>query len=69
MAKSLVDFIEALDTDANLKEQYLNDPTGTAEAYGLSADDVATIKNKDWDSVNKQFQDLSKSSKNIDHNS
>lgn len=27
MAKSLVDFIEALDTDANLKEQYLNDPT------------------------------------------
>ncbi|XOV80390.1 MAG: hypothetical protein ACFHVJ_05410 [Aestuariibacter sp.] len=68
MAKTLVDFIEELDTNASLREEYLKDPVGTAKRNGLSDEDINTIKNKDWETVSKQFEDLSKSSKNIDHN-
>lgn len=67
MAKSIVDFIEELDRNAELKEEYMKDPTGTAERYGLSEEDVKTIKNKDWDKVKKAFDDLSKSSRVVGH--
>lgn len=68
MATSLVNFIEELDTNADLKEEYLKDPVGTAKRAGLSDEDVAIIKNKDWDAVSRQFEDMSKSSKSIDYN-
>jgi hypothetical protein len=68
MAQSLVDFLEELDSNAELKAAYQKDPVGTAKKNGLSDEDVDIIKNKDWDAVNKQFQDLSKSTKNVDYN-
>jgi len=50
----LVKFLIAMDKDASLKQQYLKDPKGTAESFGLSSEDiqicanndVATIKNR-----------------------
>lgn len=56
MAKSLADFLEELDTNAELKEAYLKDPVATATTYGLADEDVSLIKNKDWDAVKKQFE-------------
>ncbi|MFT6343505.1 MAG: hypothetical protein ACJAWQ_000555 [Paraglaciecola sp.] len=58
MAKSLVDFLEELDSNAELKESYLKDPVATAKNYGLTDEEVAIIKNKDWDTVRKQFENL-----------
>ena len=58
MAKSLVDFLEELDSNAELKESYLKDPVATAKKYGLADDEVAIIKNKDWDTVRKSFENL-----------
>lgn len=63
MAKSLADFLEELDTNASLKADYMKDAVGTAKAYGLSDEDVATIKNKDWDAVEKQFKALGRDTK------
>ena len=58
MAKSLADFLEELDSNAELKDAYLKSPVATAEKYGLADDDVALIKNKDWDAVQRQFENL-----------
>ncbi len=58
MARSLVDFLEELDRNAELKESYLKDPVATAKNYGLTDEEVAIIKNKDWDTVRKQFENL-----------
>ncbi|MGK0305440.1 MAG: hypothetical protein ACI8UG_001188 [Gammaproteobacteria bacterium] len=58
MARSLVDFLEELDSSAELKESYLKDPVATAKNYGLTDEDVAIIKNEDWDAVRKQFENL-----------
>jgi hypothetical protein len=67
MAKSLVDFLEELDSNAELKESYLKDPVATAKNYGLTDEEVAIIKNKDWDAVKKQFENLDKGPKVISH--
>lgn len=56
MAKSLADFLQELDSNAELKEAYLKDAVVTAQAYGLNEADVTLIKNKDWDAVTKQFE-------------
>jgi len=56
MATSLADFLEELDSNAELKEAYLKDPVATATAYGLADEDVNVIKNKDWDTVRQRFQ-------------
>jgi hypothetical protein len=63
MAKSLSDFLEQLDSNAELKESYLKDPIATATAYGLTDEDVNVIKNKDWDTVIKRFESSGKGSK------
>ena len=50
----LVKFLIAMDKDEKLKQQYVSDPKGTAEAFGLSDEDVqicakndvAAIKNR-----------------------
>lgn len=60
MTKSLVDFLEELDSNADLKEAYLKDPVATATSYGLADADVKIIKNKDWDTVKSKFEDLNK---------
>jgi hypothetical protein len=67
MARSLVDFLEELDSNAELKESYLKDPVATAKNYGLTDEEVAIIKNKDWDAVKKQFENLDKGPKVISH--
>lgn len=67
MAKSLVDFLEELDSNAELKESYLKDTVVTAKNYGLTDEEVAIIKNKDWDAIKKQFENLDKSPKVISH--
>jgi 1,2-phenylacetyl-CoA epoxidase catalytic subunit len=56
MTKSLADFLEELDSNAELKEAYLKAPVATAKSYGLEEADVTLIKNKDWDAVTKQFE-------------
>jgi len=56
MAKSLVDFLEDLDSNAKLKESYTKDAVATAQSYGLSDQDVKLIKEQDWDTVKKQFE-------------
>lgn len=58
MAKSLADFLEELDSNAELKEAYSKSPVATAEKYGLALDDVELIKNKDWEAVQKKFENL-----------
>ncbi|WP_339721019.1 hypothetical protein [uncultured Paraglaciecola sp.] len=63
MAKSLADFLEELDSNAELKEAYLKDPVATAKTYGLTDEDVNVIKNKDWDTVKKLFESSGKGSK------
>ena len=63
MAKSLTDFLEELDSNAELKESYLKNPVATAMTHGLADDDVNVIKNKDWDTVKKRFESLEKGSK------
>ena len=63
MAKSLADFLEELDSNAELKGSYLKDPVATATTYGLTDGDVNVIKNKDWDTVKKQFENLGKGPK------
>lgn len=63
MAKSLTDFLEELDSNAELKESYLKDPIATATTYGLTDEDVNVIKNKDWDNVIKRFESSGKGSK------
>ncbi len=55
MAKSLADFLHELDSNAELKENYLKDPVGVAQNYGLSEDDVQLIKDQDWDTMRKRF--------------
>ncbi|MFT6776434.1 MAG: hypothetical protein ACJAV1_000345 [Paraglaciecola sp.] len=63
MAKSLSDFLEQLDSNAELKESYLKDPIATATTYGLTDEDVNVIKNKDWDTIIKRFESSGKRSK------
>lgn len=63
MAKSLVDFLEELDSNAKLKEAYLKDPVATATTYGLADEDVKIIENKDWDTVRKLFESSGKTVK------
>tara|TARA_R110000868_G_scaffold240118_7_gene494614 strand:+ start:235 stop:438 length:204 start_codon:yes stop_codon:yes gene_type:complete len=58
MAKSLADFLEELDRNAKLKETYLKNPVATATKYGLAEKDVALIRNKDWEAVQNQFENL-----------
>jgi hypothetical protein len=58
MARSLVDFLEELDSNAELKESYLKDTVVTAKNYGLTDEEVAIIRNKDWDTVRKKFENL-----------
>jgi hypothetical protein len=67
MAKSLVDFLEELDSNAKLKEAYLKDPVATASTYGLADEDVKIIENKDWEAVQKLFEGAGKSTKTISY--
>lgn len=67
MAKSLVDFLEELDSNAKLKEAYLKDPVATVTNYGLADEDVKIIKNKDWDTVRKLFEGAGKTVKTISY--
>ncbi|MGS2721691.1 hypothetical protein [Paraglaciecola aestuariivivens] len=56
MARSLIDFLEELDSNAKLKEAYLKDPVGTAQSYGLGDDDIELIKNQDWEKAKQMFE-------------
>ncbi|MCF2949847.1 hypothetical protein L0668_17140 [Paraglaciecola aquimarina] len=65
MSKTLVNFIEELDTNAKLLETYKANPVGTAKDYGLSEEDVKIIEDKNWDELSKRFEDLGKAPRNI----
>ncbi len=54
--KTLADFLEELDSNAKLKDAYLNDAVATAQSYGLADEYVTLIKNKDWDAMTKRFE-------------
>lgn len=60
MAKSIQDFLVELDTNSKLMEAYKNDPVATAKKYGLPADEVKIIADKNWDELSKRFDDTSK---------
>lgn len=47
----LVDFLNQIDKDEKLKQKYLQDPQGTAEAYGLDADDVKILTSGDEEAI------------------
>ena len=60
MAKSIQDFLVGLDTNSKLMEAYKNDPVATAKKFGLSADEVKIIADKNWDELSKRFDDKSR---------
>ena len=60
MAKSIQDFLVELDTNSKLMEAYKSDPGATAKKYGLPADEVKIIADKNWDELSKRFDDTSK---------
>lgn len=60
MAKSIKDFLVELDTNSKLMEAYKNDPVATAKKFGLSADEVKIIADKNWDELSKRFDDKSR---------
>jgi hypothetical protein len=47
MTDRLITFLIELDKDDALKQKYLSDPKGTAQAYGLTPEDVAICVNND----------------------
>lgn len=65
MSKTLVNFIEELDSNAKLLEEYKANPVDTAKAYKLSDEDVKIIEDKNWDELSKRFEDLGKAAKNV----
>ena len=60
MAKSIQDFVVELDTNSKLMEAYKSAPVATAKKYGLPADEVKIIADKNWDELSKRFDDTSK---------
>ncbi|MBT3134856.1 hypothetical protein KL866_07030 [Alteromonas sp. ALT199] len=60
MTKSIKDFLVELDTNSKLMEAYKNDPVATAKKFGLSADEVKIIADKNWDELSKRFDDKSR---------
>ena len=60
MAKSIQDFLVELDTNSKLMEAYKSYPVATAKKYGLPADEVKIIADKNWDELSKRFDDTSK---------
>ena len=60
MAKSIQDFLVELDTNSKLMEAYKSDPVATAKKYGLPADEVKIIADKNWDELSKRFDHTSK---------
>ncbi|OJF68913.1 hypothetical protein BK026_08975 [Alteromonas sp. V450] len=57
MAKSIIDFLVALDTDSKLLESYKKDPVGTAQSYGLAEKDIQLIKEQNWDELSRRYDD------------
>lgn len=67
MAKSIEDFLVALDTDSELKAAYEKDPIGTAKAYGLSEEDIQLFKEKNWSEIEKQYNDIKRVPRVVDY--
>jgi hypothetical protein len=44
MSKTLINFIEELDSNAKLLEESKSNPVATAKGYGLSEEDVKIIR-------------------------
>lgn len=65
MSKTLIDFIEELDSNAKLLEEYKANPVDTAKAYKLSDEDVKIIADQNWDDLSKRFEDLGKAGRTI----
>jgi hypothetical protein len=49
----LVKFLIAMDKDEKLKQQYVSDPKGTAEAFDLSDEDVQICAKNDVAAIKK----------------
>ncbi|MDP5133354.1 MAG: hypothetical protein NWQ54_20935 [Paraglaciecola sp.] len=54
MTDRLIEFLTVLDKNDELRQQYLSDKKGTAEAYGLNADDVSILVNNDVEAIKKR---------------
>lgn len=52
----LIEFLTVLDKDDVLKQKYLSDPKGTAEAYGLKSADVSILVNNDVEAMKKRAE-------------
>lgn len=50
----LVDFLNEMDKNDDLKQKYIKDPKGTAEAYGLDADDIKICEKGDVEAMKKR---------------
>ena len=55
MTDRLVDFVNALDQDPVLQDKYSKDPKATAEAFGVSSDDVSILLGDDSEALKKRL--------------
>lgn len=51
MTDKLVDLLGKMDKDDALKQKFIADPKGTAEAHGLAPEDVEICQNNDVEAM------------------
>ena len=61
MTDKLVDFAEALSTDAELSKKFKSDPQGTMADFGLSEDDQKLVLSGDSAAIQKRLDDAGSS--------
>lgn len=54
MTDKLVDFLNEMDKNEELKQNYIKDPKGTAEKYGLEPKDVEICAKNDIEAMKKR---------------
>lgn len=55
MTDRLVDFVNALDQDPALQQEYDKNPQKTLEAYGVASEDIAILFGTDLDALKKRL--------------
>lgn len=55
MTDKLVEFVNALDQDPALQEEYYKNPQATLETFGVESEDVALLFGNDFDALKKRL--------------
>lgn len=61
MADKLVDFAEALSTDAELSKKFKSNPQGVMADFGLNKDDQALVLGGNAEAIQKRLDDAGSS--------